>query len=444
MKQRTHAAHDDGQRRLAILIDADNAQASVIEGLLAEVAKFGLASVKRIYGDFTSQHMNQWKKVLLKHSISPVQQFAYTTGKNATDSSLIIDAMDLMYTGRFDGVCLVSSDSDFTRLAQRMREEGLTVYGFGERKTPDPFVQACDKFIYTEVLREEAPEAAPKPAVVEKPAAKPVSTAPAKVVEAKPQQVEATPATNAAGKLQVPFELLRQAIEEASDEEGWGIAAKNHANGALNPWAHMRKDLGFEFCNTVSDRNPMIAAPLRKTDCSLVSDGAAALILAADDAAGNFPRAVRFRARAQVNDYLPMARRRVVDFEGPRRAWQQALQQAGCAVHDLSLAEVHDCFTIAELLTYQAMGLAPAGQGHRQLEDGTVLRSGRLPVNASGGLKAKGHPIGATGVSMHVVSAMQLMGEAGDLQVPGATLAGVFNMGGSAVANYVSILERAR
>ena len=221
MKQRTHAAHDDGQRRLAILIDADNAQASVIEGLLAEVAKFGLASVKRIYGDFTSQHMNQWKKVLLKHSISPVQQFAYTTGKNATDSSLIIDAMDLMYTGRFDGVCLVSSDSDFTRLAQRMREEGLTVYGFGERKTPDPFVQACDKFIYTEVLREEAPEAAPKPAVVEKPAAKPVSTAPAKVVEAKPQQAEATPATNAAGKLQVPFELLRQAIEEASDEEGW-------------------------------------------------------------------------------------------------------------------------------------------------------------------------------------------------------------------------------
>ena len=170
MKNRTQAAHDDGQRRLAILIDADNAQASVIEGLLAEVAKFGLASVKRIYGDFTSQQMTQWKKVLLKHSISPVQQFAYTTGKNATDSSLIIDAMDLMYTGRFDGMCLVSSDSDFTRLAQRMREAGLTVYGFGERKTPDAFVQACDKFIYTEVLREEAPEVAPKPAVVGKPA----------------------------------------------------------------------------------------------------------------------------------------------------------------------------------------------------------------------------------------------------------------------------------
>lgn len=222
------------------------------------------------------------------------------------------------------------------------------------------------------------------------------------------------------------------------------IAAKNHANGVLNPWAHMRKDLGFEFCNTVSERNPIIAPPLRKTDCSLVSDGAAALILAADGAAPDFPRAVRFRARAQVNDYLPMARRRVVDFEGPRRAWQQALRQAGCGVNDLSLAEVHDCFTIAELLTYEAMGLAPAGQGHRLLEDGVVQRDGRLPVNASGGLKAKGHPIGATGVSMHAISAMQLVGEAGDLQVPGSELAGVFNMGGSAVANYVSILERAR
>lgn len=222
------------------------------------------------------------------------------------------------------------------------------------------------------------------------------------------------------------------------------IAAKNHANGARNPWAHMRRDLGFEFCNTVSDKNPMIADPLRKTDCSLVSDGAAALVLASDEALADFARAVRFKARAQVNDYLPMGRRRVVEFEGPRRAWQQALATAGCTVDDLSLAEVHDCFTIAELLTYEAMGLAPQGQGHRLLEDGVVAPGGRLPVNASGGLKAKGHPIGATGVSMHVVSAMQLTGEAGDIQVPGATLAGVFNMGGSAVANYVSVLERAR
>lgn len=226
MKTRTHVAHDDGQRRLAVLIDADNAQASVIEGLLAEVAKYGLASVKRIYGDFTTQQQGQWKKVLLKHSISPVQQFAYTSGKNATDSALIIDAMDLMYTGRFDGMCLVSSDSDFTRLAQRLREEGLTVYGFGEHKTPDPFVQACDKFIYTEVLRAAAPE----PASTAAPA-KPARKQAAKTVAAKApvQDAAATTAVSAApspapGKAApqpVPFNLLRQAIEEASDEEGW-------------------------------------------------------------------------------------------------------------------------------------------------------------------------------------------------------------------------------
>lgn len=222
------------------------------------------------------------------------------------------------------------------------------------------------------------------------------------------------------------------------------IAAKNHANGVANPWAHMRRDLGFEFCNTVSEKNPLIAAPLRKTDCSLVSDGAAALVLVDDGLVSAFPRAVAIRARAQVNDYLPLARRDTVSFEGPRRAWQQALGAARCGVHDLSLAEVHDCFTIAELLSYEAMGLAPTGQGHRLLEEGVVMRDGRLPVNASGGLKAKGHPIGATGVSMHVVSAMQLCGEAGELQVPDASLAGVFNMGGAAVASYVSILERSR
>ena len=222
MKPRTHVAHDDGQRRLAVLIDADNAQASVIEGLLAEVAKYGLASVKRIYGDFTTQQQAQWKKVLLKHSISPVQQFAYTSGKNATDSALIIDAMDLMYTGRFDGMCLVSSDSDFTRLAQRLREEGLTVYGFGEHKTPDPFVQACDKFIYTEVLRAEAPEpaaAAPaKPA--QKTAAKKPATAKANAPAQEPVAAPA-PVSGKAAPQPVPFNLLRQAIEEASDDEGW-------------------------------------------------------------------------------------------------------------------------------------------------------------------------------------------------------------------------------
>jgi acetyl-CoA C-acetyltransferase len=204
----------------------------------------------------------------------------------------------------------------------------------------------------------------------------------------------------------------------------------------------MRKDLGFEFCNTVSEKNPLVAAPLRKTDCSLVSDGAAAVILVDSSIAKQFPRAVSLRSRAQVNDFLPISRRDALAFEGPRRAWSSALSQAGCKVTDLSFAEVHDCFTIAELLSYEAMGLAASGQGARLLADGVVYANGSLPVNPSGGLKAKGHPIGATGVSMHVLAAMQLMDEAGEMQVPGATLAGVFNMGGSAVASYVSILER--
>ncbi len=222
------------------------------------------------------------------------------------------------------------------------------------------------------------------------------------------------------------------------------IAAKNHANGVTNPWAQIRKDVGFEFCNTVSEKNPIIAAPLRKTDCSLVSDGAAALIIVDESLLPRFARGVRFRARSQVNDFLPMSRRDPASFAGPQRAWRNALAQAGCNIDDLSLAEVHDCFTIAELLTYEAMGLAAAGQGQRVLDDGTVFASGRLPVNRAGGLKAKGHPIGATGVSMHAIAAMQLCGEAGQMQIPGASLAGVFNMGGSAVANYVSILEAAR
>jgi acetyl-CoA C-acetyltransferase len=222
------------------------------------------------------------------------------------------------------------------------------------------------------------------------------------------------------------------------------IAAKNHANGARNPLAHMRRDLGFEFCNTVSDKNPVIAAPLRKTDCSLVSDGAAAIVLRRADLAARAPRAVAFRSRAQVSDFLPMSRRDYLAFEGPRRAFQQAFTLAGVGLRDLSFAEVHDCFTIAELLTYEAMGLARPGEGASVIEDGTVAPGGALPVNPSGGLKAKGHPIGATGVSMHVTACMQLTGTAGDIQVPGATLGAVFNMGGSAVTNCVSILERAR
>lgn len=222
------------------------------------------------------------------------------------------------------------------------------------------------------------------------------------------------------------------------------IAVKNHANGARNPLAHMKRELDFAFCSTVSDKNPLIADPLRKTDCSTVADGAAALILAHRDLWPRFAHAVGFRAATHVNDFLPMSARDPLAFEGPRRAWQLALDQAGVSVDDLSLAEVHDCFTIAELLAYEAMGLAPTGHGARCLDDGKVMAGGRLPVNPSGGLKAKGHPVGATGVSMHVLGAMQLCHEAGDIQVPGATLAGIFNMGGSAVANYVSVLERVR
>lgn len=210
---------EDEQPRLAVLIDADNAQPAVIEGLLAEVAKYGVASVKRIYGDFTSTRMTQWKQALLKHSINPVQQFAYTSGKNATDSSLIIDAMDLMYTGRFDGVCLVSSDSDFTRLAQRLREEGLTVYGFGERKTPDAFVQACDKFIYVEVLRSEAPAPPPPPPQKQaKKTARPATRKPA--TQAEPA---AAPVVEQRKHESLPLQLIRQAIEDASDDQGWAF-----------------------------------------------------------------------------------------------------------------------------------------------------------------------------------------------------------------------------
>ena len=144
---------DAKSEKLAVLIDADNAQPSIVDALLSEIAKFGTANAKRIYGDWTTSGLKGWKEVLLNYSIQPIQQFGYTSGKNATDSALIIDAMDLLYTGQFDGFCIVSSDSDFTKLASRIREDGLIVYGFGERKTPKAFVSACDKFIFTEVLR---------------------------------------------------------------------------------------------------------------------------------------------------------------------------------------------------------------------------------------------------------------------------------------------------
>jgi acetyl-CoA C-acetyltransferase len=220
------------------------------------------------------------------------------------------------------------------------------------------------------------------------------------------------------------------------------IAAKNHKNGVGNPYAQLRKDLGFDFCRTESDRNPFVAGPLKRTDCSLVSDGAAAVVLADVETALRLDKAIAFRAAQHVQDFLPMAKRDILKFEGCSLAWKQALAQAGIALSDLSFVETHDCFTIAELIEYEAMGLAPEGQGARVIAEGITQKDGKLPVNPSGGLKAKGHPIGATGVSMHALTAMQLLGKAGDIQVKDAELGGIFNMGGAAVANYVSILER--
>lgn len=220
------------------------------------------------------------------------------------------------------------------------------------------------------------------------------------------------------------------------------IAAKNHKNGVGNPYAQIRKDLGFEFCRQESEKNPFVAGPLKRTDCSLVSDGAAAIVLADVETALRMKKAIAFRATAHVQDFLPMGKRDILKFEGCALGWKQALAKAGIGLGDLSLVETHDCFTIAELIEYEAMGLVPEGQGARAIKEGWTQKDGKLPVNPSGGLKAKGHPIGATGVSMHALCAMQLMGEAGDIQIKDAKLAGIFNMGGAAVANYVSILER--
>ncbi|MCD4718195.1 MAG: NYN domain-containing protein [Desulfobacterales bacterium] len=208
---------EPSQNRLAVLIDADNAQPSITEGLLSEVAKYGVSSVKRIYGDWTTPSLTGWKSVLLEHSIQPIQQFRYTVGKNATDSAMIIDAMDLLYTKRFDGFCLVSSDSDFTRLASRIREEGLLVYGFGEKKTPKPFVSACDKFIFTEVLRfQEDVGSAVKP--------------------------------KTANELKRDTKLvvfLRSALEAASDDSGWAHLAAVGSNIAKQAPEFDPRNYGF-------------------------------------------------------------------------------------------------------------------------------------------------------------------------------------------------------
>ncbi|MFQ5439078.1 MAG: acetyl-CoA acetyltransferase, partial [Paracoccaceae bacterium] len=222
------------------------------------------------------------------------------------------------------------------------------------------------------------------------------------------------------------------------------IAAKNHKNGMNNPFAHLRRDFGFEFCNTVSDKNPVVADPLRRTDCSLVSDGAAALVIASREVAQGMKRAVGFRARAHKNDMLPLSRREMTAFEGARLAWDLAKTQAGITLDDLGLVETHDCFTTAEMIEYEAMGLTAVGEGWKAAREGLTGMDGVLPVNPSGGLKSKGHPIGATGVSQHALAAMQLMDDAGDMQVKDADLAAVFNMGGAAVANYVSVMERVK
>ncbi len=181
------------QPRIAVLIDADNSQPSIVDGLLAEISTYGVASVKRIYGDWTKPNLRGWKDTLLTHGIQPIQQFSYTTGKNSTDAAMIIDAMDLLNSGRFDGFCIVSSDSDFTRLASRIRETGPTVYGFGEKKTPQAFVSACDKFVYTEILRDHS-----KPAEASKKKTSKQLRSDARLVNA-----------------------LRNAVDSASDENGW-------------------------------------------------------------------------------------------------------------------------------------------------------------------------------------------------------------------------------
>lgn len=223
-------SNDPQQSRLAVLIDADNTTPGIAGALLSEIAKYGVASVKRIYGDWTQPNLKGWKDVLVSMAIQPVQQFAYTSGKNATDSALIIDAMDLLYTNRFDGFCLVSSDSDFTRLASRLRESGLSVYGFGERKTPPSLVAACDRFVYLDVLRETRSDAAQTPPAGDAAARQPdavkaaTAKAPAKAVAA----VKNAAADNkiSAGSNPDLLKLLREALDDAADDDGWaGLGA---------------------------------------------------------------------------------------------------------------------------------------------------------------------------------------------------------------------------
>lgn len=219
------------------------------------------------------------------------------------------------------------------------------------------------------------------------------------------------------------------------------IAVKNHENALNNPLAQMQKSMSFAMCNTVSEKNPLIAPPLKLTDCSLISDGAAAVILTKEENINNFSHFVKFRSIAHVSDFLPIAKRDFIKFEGVKKSILDAYKKGNVNVNDMDFAEVHDCFTIAELLMYEALGICEDGKGKFALQEGTVYANGKLPVNLSGGLKAKGHPVGATGVSMHALAFRQLTGQAGAMQKQGANLGITVNMGGAGVATYTSILE---
>ena len=231
---------DSTAYKLAVLIDADNAQPSIIEELLAEIAKYGTANVKRIYGDWTGSHLKGWKEVLLKHSIQPIQQFRYTIGKNATDTAMIIDAMDLLYTNKFGGFCIVSSDSDFTKLASRIRESGLVVYGFGEKKTPEAFVSACDKFIYTEVL----------------------------IFKEDDRQSIKRKSANELKQNTKLVNLLRNAVEASSDDSGWAHLAPVGSNIAKQAPDFDPRNYGYKKLGEL-----IAATKLFETEERLVGDG---------------------------------------------------------------------------------------------------------------------------------------------------------------------------
>lgn len=221
------------------------------------------------------------------------------------------------------------------------------------------------------------------------------------------------------------------------------IAEKNHRHGAANPLAHLQREISYEECRTVSERNPLVASPLRRSDCSPVSDGAAAVVLctAGDTSTQASTEGAVIRGWGHANDFLPGARREPLAFASSASAWNQALGNAGVRVQDLSLVELHDCFTIAELILYDVLGLTPSGMSAVEAtQEGSFTREGALPVNVSGGLKAKGHPVGATGVSQVVMAAMQLTGTAGDMQLSNPRVAAVHNMGGLSIASYTHIL----